>query len=258
MAFSYNHIFQLPERNLLDKKLTKAFFLKNFELKAAEKKVLKNSITAMEWLGNIKPTNSNISAVVNAQYNYEEIQVMLCHLEEHQPEKIWATCREIFQKYIPYPILLIVEDELDFILNVVDKRINQADRSKRTIEKHITTPKINKLYKNEQIDAFFSALAFENLDKTNLETTYKSYSNALVQHQVAAQTGDYQARRQKRSEEDMEALEMIAFYEKEIEELKVFLKQEDQFSQKLEFNQQIKIRRDEIKTLKENLSAVWA
>ena len=43
MSFNYNQILNIPERCLLNKRLTKAFFLKNFDLSGTEKKLL-NSI----------------------------------------------------------------------------------------------------------------------------------------------------------------------------------------------------------------------
>ena len=36
MSFSFNNILNIPERSILDKRLTKAFFLKNFDLSVTE------------------------------------------------------------------------------------------------------------------------------------------------------------------------------------------------------------------------------
>ncbi|MBO2546009.1 DUF4391 domain-containing protein [Salegentibacter sp. BDJ18] len=256
MALDYNQILHLPERTVLNKKMTKAFFLRNFDLSAAEKKLLKEQIESMLWIGNIKTANSNIPEVANETHIFKEVQVIQGQVVDGAPQKIWEACIQLFQKYIPFHILLIIEDETEFMLNAVDKRINQADRSRRTVEKHYNTPKLNKLYKKEQAEAFFNALAFDQLDKTNLETLYTGYINAIIQFQVASQTGNFKAQRKQRTAEDLEVLEMITFYEKEIEELRGYLKQEDQMSMRVEFNQQIQIRKEEIDKLKNKLAEV--
>ena len=112
----------------------------------------------MLWIGNIKTANSNIPELANETHIFKEVQVMQCQVADNAPAKVWEACIQLFQKYIPFHILLIVEDETEFMLNAVDKRINQADRSKRTIEKHFNIPKLNKLYKKEEAAAFFNAL----------------------------------------------------------------------------------------------------
>ena len=52
MEMNYNNIFQFPDRCLLNKRLTKVFFTKNFDLTSSEKKSIEYSyVTKMEWVG---------------------------------------------------------------------------------------------------------------------------------------------------------------------------------------------------------------
>ena len=64
MEINYNKIFQIPEAALLNKKLTKAFFLKHFKLSATEKKFLNQEIDEMLWLASLRPANINIPKVI--------------------------------------------------------------------------------------------------------------------------------------------------------------------------------------------------
>ena len=254
MEFSYNNIFKIPERSILDKKLTKAFFLKNFELSVVEKKLLNNSIQSMEWLASIKPSIANIPALVNSNYSYEEIQIFVCTVNDNQLNELADKCIALLQKYIPYQMLVIVEDESDFVINATDKRINLNDASKRTIERYCTTSSLSKLYNSELSKAFYSSLDFAALDKTNLETTYKSYLQAIVQFQAATITGTFNKRSHSRSEEDMLQLAQIETIEKEVLRLSGQLKKETQLNNKVSLNIEIQNQLKEIEKIKHKLT----
>lgn len=249
--FSYNTIVQLPDRLLLQKRLTKAFFLKNFVLTAAEKKTLNQTIITMEWLASIKPALANIPAVKGETWVYEEIQIITCTV--HDINSKLQDCIELFQKHIPYQMVLFVEDENCFVVNTCNKRVNQNDNTKRTIEGYFTTPSLSKLYKTAVANAFFEALNYNQLDKTNLETLYKSYNRAVVQYQTAALTGTYTLRTQQRTEEDMQHLQHIEGIENEITSLSSQLKKAVQLNDRVNLNVQIQKKRNDIEKLKQLL-----
>jgi hypothetical protein len=256
MGFQYNDILNIPERNVLDKKLTKAFFLKNFALSASEKKLLNNSIIQMSWLASIKPATANIPAVSNDDYKYEEIQVMVCTITDNKLDTLAEKCMQLFQKYIPYQMLVIIEDTNGFKISVCDKRINKGETTKRTIERYFITNTLSKLYKNDLDNAFYKALDFGSLDKTNLELLYKSYIQAVVQYQSASITGSFQKRTNARTKKDMERLELIEKLERDIVSLSSQIKKESQLNEKVQLNIKIQTKRQEIQSLKDILTKV--
>jgi hypothetical protein len=256
MSLSYNSIFNIPERSILDKKLTKAFFLKNFDLSAVEKKLLNNSIQSMDWLASIKPTIANIATVVNSNYAYEEIQIFVCTVGDNQLNELADKCIVLMQKYIPYQMLVIIEDATHFVINASDKRINLNDISKRTIESYSTTKTLSKLHKNEITSSFFGALDFSKLDKTNMETVYKSYIQAIVQFQTASITGSFNKRSHSRTEEDMMLLANIETIEKEIVRLSNQIKKETQLNNRVYLNIEIQNQRKEIENIKNKLGTL--
>ena len=256
MSFLYNNIFNIPERSILDKKLTKAFFLKNFDLSATEKKLLNNSIQSMDWMASIKPIIANIPAVKNDNYAYEEIQIIVCTITDNKLTELADKCIVLLQKYIPYQLIVIVEDTTHFVINACDKRINLNDSSKRTIDNYNTTTAFSKLYKNEIITSFFDALDFSILDKTNLETTYKSYIQAIVQFQTASITGSFNKRSHSRTEEDMMLLANIETIEKEVVRLSNQIKKETQLNNRVSLNIEIQNQRKEIEKIKNKLGTI--
>jgi hypothetical protein len=256
VSYPYNKIFKLPERVLLHKRLPKNFFTKKFELSAAEKRLLNQVITQMEWMASIKPNNANIPMIKTNEWVYEEVQVMKCTVENNELEKQGIKCAELMQKYIPYPMVVIVEDEHEFIITACHKRVNQADTSKRTIENWFNTTPINKLYNNELSEKFFKALDFAAIDKTNLQTSYNSYTNAIVQYQVAETTGVYKTKNQQKTNTDLEYLHTIEDLEKEIIGLRNLLKKEQQINAQVNLNITIQEKKKEIERLKNILSTI--
>lgn len=253
MSFIYNKILNIPDRAIVSKKISKAFFTRNFELSSADKKIL-NEIVMMEWLASIKPSNSNIALYQDEIYIFEEIQVMTCIVSGKLLKGTIDKISNLFQKHIPYPIVLIIENEDEFIVNVCDKKVNQKDKSKRISEGFINSPTISKLYKNELVNAFFKSLDFMVLDKTNLGTTYKSYISAIVQFQTALVTGTFNKRSSTRTEEDLKHLETIQRIEKEIITLSNQIKKETQLNSRVSLNIEIQKKRNEIEKIKINIS----
>ena len=256
MSSNYNNILNIPERTLLKKKITKSFFLKNFELSSSEKKVLNTTIKGMEWMASIKPSNSNIPEFRDENYIFEEIQFMLCTLNENELAQNSEKCISLFQKYIPYQIVLIVEDDNGYIFNTCDKRINLNDRSKRTIERQISTPLISKLYKNEVTSSFLDSLDFITQDKITLQRLYKGYINSIIQLQSSLVTGSFNKRTGTRTEEDLNLLESMSTIEKEVIRLTNQLKKEIQMSSRVSINMEIQKQRNEIEIIKNKLSAL--
>jgi hypothetical protein len=254
VAYPYNDIFNIPERILLNRRITKTFFQKNYDLTANEKKLLNNTIQNIWWLTSIKPKDANIPAFVNGRYKYEEIQIIKCSVPDNQLDKTGKRCVELIQKYIPYQIILVVEDDFEFVINACDKRVNQSETSKRTIDQYFYTAPISKLYKNEAALSFFKSIDFTALDKTNLETTYKAYIDAIVQFQSALITGEFKKKDKERIEKDMVSLQTIENLEQEITSLKNQLKSEKQLNHKVDFNLEIQSRRKEIRNIKKKLS----
>ncbi len=250
----YNNILQLPARCRVEKKLTKAFFLKHYALSTSEKKFLAEKIESMRWLGMITPANANIKSVKTDQYDYSLINVFLVSLHAKEVEVDGKKAIELLQKYLPDQALVIAETEFDFMVGSCDKRINQADKNKRTIERYQITAPISKLYKKEIHDSFFERLSFEQLDTTTLESTYKSYINAIVELNSAEITGSFRKRPALRTQEDLRLLERIEEKEYEIAQLRSEIKKETQLNGQVNLNVTIQDIKKEIEDIKKELS----
>jgi len=253
MSFNYHSIFKFPEKSKIDKKIPKVFFLRNFELTASEKKTLNSKVKSIFMLASLKKTNANIAILKDKNYIFEEIQIIVCSLEVADFENDKSKCIEIIQKYIPYPILLIIESENEFVLNVSNKRRNLNDNNKLIIENEYTTPNISKLYKKDIVNLFWKALDFKTLDKTNMQTTYAAYQKAIIQFKTASLTGNFNERSKIRTGQDILNIEKIETFELEIISLKSRIKKENNFSNTVNLNVEVQNLRKQIQQIKEEL-----
>ena len=210
----------------------------------------------MDWMASIKPSNSNIPEYKDENYVFEEVQFMICTLNENTLSANSDKCISLFQKYIPYQIVLIVEDGQGFVMNTCVKRINLNDKSKRTIERQISTPVISKLYKNEVTSSFLDSLDFITQDKISLQRLYKGYVNSIIQLQSSLVTGSFNKRTGTRTEEDLNLIESMNTIEKEVIRLTNQLKKETQMSSKVSLNIEIQKQRNEIENIKNKLSTL--
>ncbi|RKE04461.1 DUF4391 domain-containing protein [Marinifilum flexuosum] len=250
---NYNKILKIPNSSILNKRLTKSFFLKNFALSSAEKSFLNSNIESMELVAEISTNSANIPQYVDDNSSYERIYVITCKLPINTLSKFATKCIELIQGYIPYHILLIIQDENEFVINACNKRINKNDTTKRVIEEDFTTPVINKLFKTDIVSDLYEAVNYSVLDKMNMQAIFNSYIQSIVRYKTASITGSFNKRTYSRTEEDVELLKEIELLEADIRYFKAQIKKETQISDKVELNIKIQENRKQIETIKNKL-----
>jgi len=246
---------QLPEKCLLNKKLTKAFFKRNFPLTLSERKMLDdaNIILQMDWIASIKPQNSNIAAYIDADYAFEEIQIITAMLSDDELEQHTNKVIDLIQKYIPYPLLLVVYDSNKCLWNTASKRIHLNDATKRTIESSLCTEWIDIDYPKENHQLFLKQCAFEYLDKHNLKTCYQSFESNITSLQAASVIGEYIIRPVERVKADVLKMQTIKALENEIIVLRNKALKETQLSTQVEINAQVQNKLRQIESLKNDI-----
>lgn len=246
----WNHILQLPNRCLLNKKITKAFFKRNFELTVAERSLLDKQIESIDWFASLSPENTNISTYSNPEVSYEEVQIILANISVGNLESEHAKVAELIHKHIPYAIFLCVYNSEQMVWSSFNKRVNQKDASKRIIDKRHFTELISLNDHSEIQQLFLNSLAFNQLDKTNFYQLYNNYTECIFALQASALNSKFLLRTQSRTETDMLLLERIALLQQEIESLGITAKKETQLNWQVSLNLQIQNKRSEMAQLK--------
>jgi hypothetical protein len=250
------HILQLPEKCLVNKKITKAFFKRNFDMTSAERNILDdaNAIMSIDWIASISQANANVPAWQDAESTFEEIEVIAVTTNEENLNKQATRIIDLIQKYIPYHLILVVTDGAKTVLNVTYKRINQNDNNRRTVDKKFTSELIDLKGDNAIHKAFIESLDFCKLGSTDLRVLYDSYIQCFVGLNTAPIIGTFETRPAERTKEDVELLERISQLEKEITTLSNTSQKETQLNKRIELNTQLQHKRKQIEQLKNTIT----
>lgn len=255
MISRIQHILDLPLPCLVNKKITKAFFKRNFELTKAERTLLDDFslVISIDWIATINPSNSNVPAFNSNTSTFEEIQIISIKTNQEDFERSNTRIIDFIQKYIPYHVFLIIYTDTLTVWNTCLKRINENDNTKRVVEKCFTTEVIGINNLTENQEAYLNGVSFGRIDKTNLYTLYQSYIQKVVALNASILSGEFIPRPVERTKQDVIYLEQIANLEKEIVTLTNLAKKETQLSKQVEFNTQIQNNRKKIQNLKQKL-----
>jgi hypothetical protein len=247
-------ILQLPERCLVNRKITKAFFKRNFDLSSVEKSLLDDTHTVMgiDWIASLNADNTNIPGYTHTHCSYEEIQVIAVETGRELFMTKNKKVTELVQKYIPYHLICIVyeQEQHEMIWSVATKKINENDRDKRVIEQRYFTEPVKLDQPTASEKAFSQNMAYERQDKTNMKCLYESYISGIVALQTVAITGVYEIRTAARTKKDVEHLAMIDKIDKEIHVIQQEIKKEVQLNRKVAMNMEIQKKKNQIAVIK--------
>lgn len=157
---------------------------------------------------------------------------------------------DILLRFIPYPILLCAEfnDEIKFYVSHISE--SKSDFDKITLDELIYTDWIN----TNELDGFgeelINKLQIDNLDKTNVYTFYDDIVTAIIQYNGSREAGQEV---NIDSDKIQEIMDKIKVLERQIADLRVKIRRADNFSERVEYNIQIKDLQMEIKLLQEEL-----
>jgi hypothetical protein len=246
----WNSILQLPSRCLLNKKITKAFFKRNFDLTVAEKTLLDKQIATTELFGSLNPENTNINLYSADDISYNEIVIVIANIANGNFETDHIRVAELIHKHIPYAILLCVFNDEQMVWSTFEKRINQKDINKRIIaQRHFTA--IIPIHDRTALQQYFlNSLAFSGLRKTNLHELYNSYTERIFALQASYLNSTFTVRTKSRTQHDMLLLDKIAKLQQEIENLSNTAKKETQLNKQVYLNLQVQNKRSEMAQLK--------
>jgi len=250
----------VPKSCELNKPVFKKLFLENGILDATDKNYLKNDVEKIRWLYTLKSSTLNIAPYKDSEREYPEVVVLHVELSNIMHATRIAN---FFQRSIPYPLVLIftsnIEEQLNILISLADKRINQADKEKWVVEDAIQTDWINLSDKNEAESKFLESMAINKLSFANFFEFYKSLTQRVIAIKCASHSGEYLLGSQdsnlqgKKTENRLELLRKIEQLESQKSSINNKLKKENQMGKKVELNTKVKLINDDIAQIKNSL-----
>lgn len=244
---------ELPKSCVINSRIPKNTFINNpeIQLKREEKTLLKEEIDNIYLMYSLKPTWLNISKYEDDDIRYEEIEIL--KVKVNNENKYMKVC-ELLQKYIQYPILVVVEYKNKIRINAAIKKINKVDRSKLIVEEMICTDWINLDNLNAKESLFIQSLSISNLNRNNLFSLYDDYVNRIKGYITLRYFDEFKVKSKDEVIDDINTLEKIDQLENQVTVLKRNIKKETNIASKVELNIKIKELQKEIENLKNKLN----
>jgi hypothetical protein len=232
--FDISKYINLPKNCALGSIIFKKHFYENVPLNKVDRELFTNNIEKIKWDYCLKSQNINIKAFKENNKEYNEVEFLTVQIRIPDKTKRIA---EIIMRSIPYPMVLIFENDNKIQFFTADQSINLADKSKNTLEELIFTLWIDLDNLDDKDKQFFSSLNIKNLNFNNFYLFYKDIMDKIIKYNAIRLTG----RNINLNAEQIKVLyDNIKFVDNKIEIIKNRITEETQFNRQLEMNVQIK------------------
>ena len=231
----------LPVSSRVDQKVPKTVLSEQAAATAADRRAIREGIEGLWWQASLKPNTIGVPAFEDERREYLEIAVLRLQLRSTLKHGARATrLIELLHRAIPYPVLLVTEQEDALTLSLAHKRWAQNERDKMVLEDGYphTTP-----VPDDAPDAFFHDLALSNQPQTQLFALYQGWLACLLALEAWRETGHYRAPQGQgidQLSERWQCLQRVRELASEIARLRKQAARERQMARQVELNLQIK------------------
>ncbi|GAD81290.1 DUF4391 domain-containing protein [Vibrio ezurae] len=222
--------FGFPNSTELGVKVPKKTITDNTSLSSSDKQLIKDVLKSLMWRFTMKPETVNIPVFEDDVHQYKEIAVL--HVKVKSNSKTKQLCKLLHQQ-IPYPTLLFVEWDQEAAISLADKRVNQVDSTKLTIEYQYDTGWLDEKSQQTFNSDFLADLRFDHCSVLSLYDFYTSVIQKLNFLEAAKTTGIYS---DKADEDLTPLLAELNRLEIQLIQIRNKLKKETQMNTKMRLN----------------------
>lgn len=178
----------LPTNTAVNQRIPKKLLLENGAPTAADKRNIQDGIEEMSWIAALKPSNIGVAEVKTTEREYLEIAVVFVCF---RPQTKTARLIELMHRAIPYPLVLLSEQEGTITLSLAHKRLSQAEAGQVVLEglpiaESFASDNITQLEKD-----FLASLALASQPAANLFTLYQGWLDRMADLSAAHITGRF-------------------------------------------------------------------
>jgi hypothetical protein len=180
----------LPADSSVNQRVPKKLLLENGAPTAADRRQINEGIEELLWLATLKPTTIGVPDYRDAIREYLEIVVLRLTLRAGAK---MARLVELVHRAVPYPVLLLTEQNLRIDLSVAHKRWAQNEAEKTVLDGEILSVDWDADWDGGHWPAFSAALALGRQPVATLFTLYQGWVDTLLALQAAWITGELRA-----------------------------------------------------------------
>ena len=228
----------LPASSTVDQRVPKKLLLEHGAPTAADKRLMNEGVEAVLWLAALKPTTIGVPEYRNDVREYLEIAVLRLTLR--------ATAKasrlvELVHRAVPYPLLLLTEQDERPGLSAAHKRWSQGEAGKTVLQGDVVAAEWDVEHEGGSWPAFRNALALGTQPRTTLHALYQGWIDTLLALQAARVTGTFAvAASAEQAGLRRDALQECARLDEEIARLRAAAAKEKQMARRVELNLELK------------------
>ena len=229
--------FGLPDSSRVERRVPKKLLLEHGAPTAADKRKINEGVEQLGWIFALKPSTVGIAEYRDAQREYLEIAVLFLAL---RPAAKSPRLVELTHRAVPYPVVLITEQNERVHLSVAHKRRSQAEVEKTVLDGDVVGVDLNGVAPTI-CRPFLSSLVLGQQPRGSLYALYQGWMDSLLALLSAGRTGafgvldevDLRAERQK-------ALKECEQLEAEMTRVRAAAAKEKQIPRQVELNLELK------------------
>jgi hypothetical protein len=178
----------LPAACRVDQRVPKKLLLENGAPTAADRRRINEGIEEIVWLAALKPTTVGVPDYRDAVRAYLEIAILRLAL---RPAAKAARLVELVHRAVPYPVLLLTEQEGRAGLSAVHKRWSENEADTTVLDGEVITAAFESECDAGHADAFLQALTLARQPRRSLLTLYQGWLDTLLALRAARLTGTF-------------------------------------------------------------------
>ena len=250
---------RLPAEATVDQRVPKKMLAENLSSRStatsADRKLLQEQIDEITWVAALKPTNAGIPVYQDEVRGYLELAVLSVRLRQGsqldaKAAKVSpnvARLAELVHRAIPYPVLLVLDDEAHLYLSLVHIRWAQKEADKAVLDgdliqgvfvRNVSTAA--SVMDAGTVKAFINAMDLSKQPRTDLLTLYQGWMDTLSAWQAAAVTGRFECVNPQQATARRAALRRCHELDAQISSLRAAASKEKQMARQVAANLEIK------------------
>lgn len=237
----------LPPEARLGQRVPKKLLLEHGAPTAADRRLVRDGVEAAEWVAVLKPATIGVPAYRDAEREYLEIHVLSLALRSGAREPRLSA---LVHRAIPYPVLLIAEQEGATTVSAAEKRWSLGEAGRMVLDGDVVSASWTGDTEAAPVGAFTATLSLSRQPRTDLRALYHGWLNALAALAVSQVSGTFRlASSPSEVASRLTALASLEALEKELAGLRAEAARTRQMPQRVELNlaiQRLAARRAEL------------
>lgn len=241
----------LPREAQVEQRIPKKLLLEHGAATAADRRLVQEGIEVLTWMAALKPTTVGTPAYIDEVREYLEIAVVTAVL---RPGAKAARLNELIHRAIPYPLVLVSEQEGMATLSLAPKRRSEARTVQFVVEFIETTTPLRCEEPLPDEARFLATLALSAQPIHDLHALYQGWLGCVTALGAARVTGRFApAESPERTTARRALLDEYERVDRDLQRLRAAAIKETQLNRRVELNLEIRRLEERIEQLRNEL-----